>query len=99
MSNAVREAPPDNKAKSQRSQQQRLDGHVEKVQLTDRFLQLRFGKEPGEYLILHVPRTCWIHRNGDSLPLKDVQFCDRVSVSYHRHYQFDVQLAQEIELY
>ena len=75
-----------------------LEGHVEKLQLVDRFVQVRFGKLPGDYLILYIPRECKVHRNGDPLPLRDVQFCDSVSVSYHRHYRFDVQLAQEIEV-
>lgn len=82
-----------------REHPQRLDGQAEKVQSSDRFLQVRFGKDPGDYLILYVPNECRIHRSGESLPLKDVQFCDRVSVSYHLHHRFDVQLAQEIELY
>jgi hypothetical protein len=99
VSQAVQEAPQARRAKRLRVHPQRLDGHAEKVQNTDRFLQVRFGKYPGDYLILYVPTECWIHRSGESLPLKDVQFCDRVSVSYHRHHKFDVQLAQEIELY
>ena len=99
MSQAVLEAPRARRAKRPREYPQRLDGHAEKVRNTERFLQLRFGKNPGDYLILHVPKECWIHRSGESLPLKDVQFCDRVSVSYHRHHKLDVHLAQEIELY
>ena len=99
MSQAVLDAPRARRPNKMREYPQRLDGHAEKVRNTERFLQLRFGKAPGDYLILHVPKECWIHRSGESLPLKDVQFCDRVSVSYHRHHQFDVQLAQEIELY
>ena len=98
MSQAVLEAPRARRAKRPREYPQRLDGHAEKVRNTERFLQLRFGKEPGDYLILYVPKECRIHRAGEALPLNDVQFCDRVSVSYHRHYRFDVQLAQEIEL-
>jgi hypothetical protein len=98
VSQAVLEAPRVKKSKRGREYSQRLDGYAEKVQNTGRFLQLRFGKDPGDYLILFVPKACRIHRSGESLPLQDVQFCDSVSVSYHRHYRFDVQLAQEIEL-
>lgn len=75
-----------------------LQGNVEKVQDKDGFLQLRFGREPGDYIIFHVPATCRIHRDGETLPLKDVQFCDSAIVRYHRHPRFDLQLAQEIEL-
>jgi hypothetical protein len=75
-----------------------LQGNVEKVQDRDGFLQLRFGREPGDYIIFHVPATCRIHRDGETLPLKDVQFCDSAIVRYHRHPRFDLQLAQEIEL-
>lgn len=75
-----------------------LQGHVEKVQHEDGFLQLRFGKEPGDYLIFHVPPGCHIHRAGEALPLNDVQFCDSAVVRYHRHPRFDLELAQEIEL-
>ena len=75
-----------------------LQGNVEKVQDKDGFLQLRFGREPGDYIIFHVPATCRIHRDGVTLPLKDVQFCDSAIVRYHRHPRFDLQLAQEIEL-
>lgn len=88
---------PSGKA-TQRQAPQSLQGSVEKVQCQDRFLQLRFGKEPGDYLILYVPPQCLIHRGGEPFPLKDVQFCDNVSVWYHSHHRFDVQLAQEIEL-
>ena len=91
-------APPARKAKRKRESPHLLEGHVEKLQVDDRFLQVRFGKEPGEYLILYVPSDCNVHRDGEPLPLKDVQFCDSVSVSYHSHHLFDVPLAQEIEL-
>ena len=75
-----------------------LQGNVEKVQDRDGFLQLRFGREPGDDIIFHVPATLRIHRDGETLPLKDVQFCDSAIVRYHRHTRFDLQLAQEIEL-
>jgi len=79
--------------------QDRIDGNVENVRLKDRFLHLRFGNEPGEYLILYVPKNCFIHRvDGEPLPLKDVQYCDNVSVWYAQHPRFPIQLAQEIEL-
>ena len=102
MSLMMLEAPPAKRGKRVRENPQsphRLEGHVEKVQTDGRFLQLLFGKEPGDYLILHVPKDCRIHRSGEPLPLRDVQFCDSVSVRYHQHYRFDVQLAQDIELY
>lgn len=73
-------------------------GHVEKVETQDRFLNVRYGKEPGEYLILYVPSQCLIHRDGERIPLVDVQFCDSVDVWFQCHHRFDVQLAQEIEL-
>jgi hypothetical protein len=75
-----------------------LQGHVERVQSAGRFLQLRFGKEPGDYVIFHVVPGCRISRAGEALPLKDVQFCDTATVRYHRHPRFDLELAQEIEL-
>lgn len=100
MSALTLEAPPERrgKRKKEKPRERKLEGHVERVQLHDRFLQVRFGKEPGDYLILYIPRGCRIHCAGDQIPLKDVQFCDSVSVSYHRHYRFDVQLAQEVEV-
>jgi NAD(P)H-flavin reductase len=76
----------------------RLDGNVESVRLRDRFLNLRYGREPGQYLILHVPRSCYIHHEGEALPLKDVQFCDYVTVHFRRHPKFQFHIAQEIEL-
>ena len=99
MSAVMLEAPRDIRAKRKWKSRQRVDGHAEKVHIPERFLQLRFGKEPGDYLILYVPKECWIHRSGEPLPLKDVQFCDSLSVSYHRHKHFDMHLAQEIEVY
>ncbi|HQR43118.1 MAG TPA: hypothetical protein PLX97_10555, partial [Gemmatales bacterium] len=72
-----------------RERPERVQGHVERV-ADEGFLQLRYGKEAGEYLILHVPATCRIHQAGEQFPLKDVQFCDSVSVSYHSHHRFDV---------
>ena len=98
MSLMMLDAPPAKRSKRVREEPHRIEGHVEKLQLHDRFLQLRFGKEPGEYLILYVPRNCRVYRLGERLPLKDVQYCDSVSVSYHQHHRFDVQLAQEIEI-
>jgi hypothetical protein len=98
VSTVVLEPPIAKMGKWVRKKTHSLEGHVEKVQIDSRFLQLRFGKEPGEYLILHVPKGCRIHRGGEPLPLKDVQFCDNVTVRYHQHYRFDVQLAQEIEI-
>jgi hypothetical protein len=97
MSTRVREAGKTHAHRQARERPQRVQGHVERVS-PDGFVQLRFGKEAGEYLILHVPVTCRIHQAGAPFPLKDVQFCDSVSVSYHSHYRFDVPLAQEIEL-
>jgi hypothetical protein len=77
----------------------RIDGNVESVRLGTRFLNLRFGKEPGEYLILYVPKECFIHRlDGQPLPLKDVQYCDNVSIWYQQHPRFPIKLAQEIEV-
>jgi hypothetical protein len=77
----------------------RIDGNVENIRLPQRFLQLRFGKQPGEYLILYVPKTCFIHRmDGQRLPLRDVQFCDNVSIWYQQHPRFKIKLAQEIEV-
>jgi hypothetical protein len=93
MSTRVRDAG----RKHARTRPRRVLGSVERV-TPEGFVQLRFGKEAGEYLILHVPTSCHIHQAGVKFPLEDVQFCDSVSVSYHSHYRFDVPLAQEIEL-
>lgn len=98
MSLMMLEAPPAKKGRRARKKLRRIEGHVERVQLRGRFLQLRFGKEPGEYVILHVPLECRIEKSGESIPLRDVQFCDSVSVSYHLHHRFDVQLARGIEI-
>ena len=97
MSTRVREAGKKHARRAARERPSRVQGHVERVS-EEGYVQLRFGKEPGEYLILHVPASCRIHQAGSRIPLKDVQFCDSVSVSYHSHHQFDVPLAQEIEL-
>jgi len=92
------DAPPAKRSPHKGVKPQKIQGHVVNLQFTDRYLHLRFGSEPGEYLILYVPQESRIHRCGQLIPLKDVQFCDRVSVSYHQHHRFDVQLAQEIEV-
>ena len=77
----------------------RIDGSVERIVIHDRFLTLRYGREPGEYLVIYIPKNCFIHRNGNKLPLKDVQFCDNVSVRSQLHPSFGIQMAQEIEVY
>lgn len=92
------DAPPAKRSRHEGEKTQQLKGHVVNLQMSDRYLHVRFGNEPGEYLILYVPQECRVHRCGQLIPLKDVQFCDRVSVSYHQHHRFDVQLAQEIEV-
>lgn len=92
------EAPPTRQPKVQRHHPQEIAGSVEKVVVPGRFLQVRFGREPGEYVIFHIPHQCVIHRAGERMPLKDVQFCDSVSIRFRKHPQFDVQLAHEIEV-
>jgi hypothetical protein len=81
------------------SRSDRIEGNVQDVRVKDRFLHLRYGKEPGDYLILYVPRNCFIHRlDGERLPLKDVQYCDNVNVRMQQHPRFSIQLAEEIEV-
>ncbi len=78
--------------------QERLDGNIESVRVKDRFVTLRFGRDPYEFAIFHIPKNCFIHCNGNPMPLRDVQFCDSVSVWFQKHPRFDVCQASEIEI-
>jgi hypothetical protein len=78
---------------------QRVDGSVERVSSGDRYVNLRFGREPGEYLVVYVPKSCNIHRAGERLPLHDVQSLDNVAVWCHRHPDYGIPLAHELEVF
>jgi hypothetical protein len=77
----------------------RIDGNVERVSPKDRFVNLRFGKESGDYMVVYVPTNCFIHRDGRRLPLRDVQYCDNVCIWCHRHPTYGIPLAHELEIY
>lgn len=78
---------------------QRIDGNVERNSPADRFVNLRLGKNPGEYMIVYVPKNCYIHRDGRRLPLRDVAYCDNVCVWWHAHPTYGIPLAHELEVF
>ncbi len=78
---------------------QQIEGNVERVSTADRFVNLRLGKRPGEYMIVYVPKNCFIHRDGRRLPLRDVAYCDSVCVWCHTHPTYGIPLAHELEVF
>ena len=76
-----------------------IDGSVERILLHERYINLRYRHDPGDYLVIYIPKDCYIHLDGRKLPLKDIQFCDNVLVRCHQHSRYEIQMAQEIEVY
>lgn len=80
-----------------RSKQQRLEGWIERIDLSNRRLYVRTGSRDKFGVCVLIPDQCDIRHLQHHLRLTTLLPCDQLSIAYHED-EFGAKVAQSIEL-
>lgn len=80
-----------------RSKPQKLEGWVERIDLSNRQLHVRTGSKDKYGVCVLIPDHCDIRHSHHHLQLATLLPCDQISIAYQED-EFGARLAQSIEL-